>query len=455
MPLAEAKKESYAGEEGRTESSAPSRFGITLFRNGKKLRTIFPEKSVTIGRDRGNDIVYHLWSGTERFNLVEKIGANRFVLNITDKVVGKVRSAKSEVDFRDLICSGVLPRRNGLYQFEIAEGKEEELQFGELTFKFSFETPPAPPEIVSISKIMPTRRSLLATMDDEDRRFTYLFLSILTLSVFFLIFAFRVGTASNMIRVQDIPEVVAQLVDVEDLQNEMSGTGESKTEGAGGGGGGQNYGPSNEGPGVLSTGLLGLLTTEGFSGGPSVVDILGGSGGVGDIDAILGGLGGLTTSGAGGGLGGGGLGGLGGLGGSGGMDLAALLGGGGGGGFDSSELETAGTVTLTGPSSISGTGAGESGRTSSAISSVISAHMAGLQSAYNAQLKRNPNLGGKIVVTFTVNAQGIVTNAYVSSSTMNSPELESQVVSRIYGWKFPAVSGGEVTVVYPFVFIKI
>jgi TonB family protein len=251
--------------------------------------------------------------------------------------------------------------------------------------------------------------------------------------------------------------VVAQLVDVEDLQNEMSGTGESKTEGAGGGGGGggQNYGPSGEGPGVLSTGLLGLLTTEGFSGGPSVVDILGGSGGVGDIDAILGGLGGLTTSGAGGGLGGGGLGGLGGLGGSGGMDLAALLGGGGGGGFDSSELETAGTVTLTGPSSISGTGAGESGRTSSAISSVISAHMAGLQSAYNAQLKRNPNLGGKIVVTFTVNAQGIVTNAYVSSSTMNSPELESQVVSRIYGWKFPAVSGGEVTVVYPFVFIKI
>jgi hypothetical protein len=457
MPLAEAKKEGLAGDQGRTGPSPSRRFGITLYRNGRKLRTFFPEKSMTIGREPDNDIVYHQWSGSERFTLVEKVGAERFFLNVTDNVVGKVRFAKSEMDFSDLICSGVLPRKNGVYQFEITDGKEEELHFGELTFKIGFEIPPAPPEIVSISKIMPTRRSPLATMDDEDRRFTYLFLAILTLSVFFLIFAFRVGSASNLIKVQDIPEVVAQLVDVEDLQNQMTGTSETKTEGPGAGGGGgesKNYGPSGDGTGVLTTGLLGLLTTEGSSGGPSVVDILGNGSGVGDIDAVLGGLGGLTTSGAGGGLGGGGLGGLGGLGGSGGMDLAALLGGGGGGGFDSSELETAGTVTLTGPSSISGTGAGESGRTSSAISSVIAAHMAGLQSAYNAQLKRNPNLSGKIVVTFTINAQGVVTNAYVTSSTMNCPELESQIVSRIYGWKFPAVSGGEVTVIYPFVFIK-
>lgn len=458
MPLAKKKRADGTIDGGGVATAEPRKLGLTILRNGKELRTFFPDETITIGRGADNDIVYYDWQGSEAFSLLEKTGPDRYLLNMTEQMTGKVSYMGSDVDFRTLIIQGLLPRKDGVYQLEVVEGKEGELQFGELTLRFGYISPPAPPEPVSIAEIMPTRRGLTSTMDEEDRHFTYLFLGTLTLSVFFLIFAFKVGPIGDSLRIVDIPEVIAELINVEDLEESMMGVGEGEGEAigpGGGGGGGTNYGPgTDDGPGVYGTGLLGLLTTEGPSGGPSVVDILGGGGGAGDIDAILGGIGGLTTSGSGGGLGGGGGLGLGGLGGPGGMDLAALLGGGGGGGFDTSELETVGMVTLSGPQSISGTAEGESGRSSSAISNVISAHMAGLQSVYNAQLKKNPNLSGKVVVTFSINAQGIVTNAYISSSTMNCPEMESQIASRIYGWKFPAVSGGEVTVVYPFVFIK-
>jgi len=455
MPLANKRRKdtAFAGEG---ESLGLRQLGLTVYRNGKKLRTFFPQEKVTIGRDDENDISYFDWGGKEGFVLLERTGANRYLLNLNDQMSGKVSYMGVEVDFRTLIVQGLLPRKDSAFQFEIVEGKAGELNVGELTFEFGYLSPPAfvPPVI---DKIRPKRRSFTSTLDDEDRNFTYLLLGCLVLSAFFLIFAFIVGPKDNLLKIVDMPDVIAELVNVDDLEASMmgseEGTGEG-TGGGGGGGGGVNLTGGGDGTNVYSTGLLGILTTEGPSGGPSVVDILGGGGGASDIDAVLGGLGGLTTSGFGGGLGegGGGLG-LGGFGGSGGMDLAALLSS-GGGGFDSSELDMAGTVTLTGPSSVSGTAVGESGRSSSAISGVISAHMSGLQSAYNAQLKKNPNLQGKIVVTFTINAQGTVTNAYVSSSSMNSPEMESQIISRIYGWKFPAVSGGEVTVVYPFIFVK-
>jgi TonB family protein len=211
------------------------------------------------------------------------------------------------------------------------------------------------------------------------------------------------------------------------------------------GGVGSNSSSSNGGGGSTKKG----------EGGGSVLDLLGSSSGSGDLDSLLSGAGGITT-GEGGGLGGGG-GGLGlGLGGEGGglgdLSIDSLVEGSMEGG--STELKKSGSVSISTPSSISGEGASSSGRTSSAIYSIVKAHSGGIQHAYELQLKSNPGLGGKIVVQFTISASGSVSSVSIVSSTVNNSALESAVVNRIYNWRFPPVDEGSVTVVYPFVFVS-
>ncbi len=121
------------------------------------------------------------------------------------------------------------------------------------------------------------------------------------------------------------------------------------------------------------------------------------------------------------------------------------------------ELKKTGSVTVvgSGPSSIEGPGAVSEGRTAARINHIVRQHLAGIQNAYNSVLKGNPDLGsGKITVSFIISADGSVTSATVLSSTMDSPDLEAEVISRVYGWRFPAIEEGDVTVIYPFEFIN-
>ncbi|UCH78942.1 MAG: TonB family protein [Candidatus Coatesbacteria bacterium] len=94
------------------------------------------------------------------------------------------------------------------------------------------------------------------------------------------------------------------------------------------------------------------------------------------------------------------------------------------------------------------------GLTPSQINATITKRRSGIQSEYNALLKSNPHLGGgKIVVRFTIAADGRVTSAEVLSDTVGNAELSSAIVRRVRSWKFPR-AGGESTVIYPFVFVS-
>jgi TonB family protein len=111
-------------------------------------------------------------------------------------------------------------------------------------------------------------------------------------------------------------------------------------------------------------------------------------------------------------------------------------------------------VSVAGPTSIECPGASSEGRSAARINSVVRRHLAGIHNLYNAELKKNPDIGaGEITFEFVISADGSVKDVDVLSSTMNSPDLESSIISRIYGWRFPAIEEGEVTVVYPFLFV--
>jgi len=68
------------------------------------------------------------------------------------------------------------------------------------------------------------------------------------------------------------------------------------------------------------------------------------------------------------------------------------------------------------------------------ISAVVSKHNAAIQACYQRELRRNPDLKGKIVVRFTISPNGNVTHVELVSSTLNNERVERCVLSRIRRW---------------------
>ncbi len=85
----------------------------------------------------------------------------------------------------------------------------------------------------------------------------------------------------------------------------------------------------------------------------------------------------------------------------------------------------------------------------SQIQSVIRAHTAEIRGCYNKSLLKDPKLAGKVVVKFTIAADGSVSES-VSSKSDVSEALTGCIVDTAKTWRFPA-PGEQVVVSYPFV----
>jgi TonB family protein len=86
------------------------------------------------------------------------------------------------------------------------------------------------------------------------------------------------------------------------------------------------------------------------------------------------------------------------------------------------------------------------------INRVVRAHQAAIRYCYEKEVQRQPNLSGRVSVSWRINLQGSVTSARVASSTMNNAGVEGCIVRQVRHWQFPKPDGGECAVTYPFVF---
>ncbi|MGQ9706481.1 MAG: AgmX/PglI C-terminal domain-containing protein [bacterium] len=119
------------------------------------------------------------------------------------------------------------------------------------------------------------------------------------------------------------------------------------------------------------------------------------------------------------------------------------------------KVETSlGSVRIDDPLSITGEGAGDPLRSKSTINSVIRSRMGDIRNVYNLELRNNPTLEGKVVISLTITPDGSVVKANVISSSLNSSKLENAIISNILLAKFPPIVGGVVTTTYPFYFEK-
>lgn len=203
---------------------------------------------------------------------------------------------------------------------------------------------------------------------------------------------------------------------------------------------------------ATSAGILGLLKGRGGGTGDNASSVFGGSA-MASLDQNLAGLrssgmgdssgfGGLGVRGGGLGGGGGGLG-LGGLGTSG-------YGRGSGSGYGSVKIGRRGkhaVRVVRGRSKVVG------GLSQQVVGRYIKRYWAQFKYCYERQLTKDPNLYGKITITFTIAGNGRVSDSTVIQSTMHNANVEECVLRVVRRIRFPAPKGGgEVIVTYPFMF---
>ena len=87
------------------------------------------------------------------------------------------------------------------------------------------------------------------------------------------------------------------------------------------------------------------------------------------------------------------------------------------------------------------------------IQRVVRQHRREMTHCYEQELRRNPSLEGRIVMTWVIAANGSVVTASVAETTMNNRNVENCMAQRIRRWVFPEPDGGGIVRVnYPFNF---
>src|SRR5690625_374986 len=89
------------------------------------------------------------------------------------------------------------------------------------------------------------------------------------------------------------------------------------------------------------------------------------------------------------------------------------------------------------------------------IERVIREHRREIRACYTQQLRRNPDLEGKITISFVVDMSGNVASSRIGSTTMNNSAVEECIALRVQRWRFPEPKGGGIVRVnYPFTFVS-
>jgi hypothetical protein len=86
-----------------------------------------------------------------------------------------------------------------------------------------------------------------------------------------------------------------------------------------------------------------------------------------------------------------------------------------------------------------------------AVRATVGRALGGIKACYERALRRNPTLGGRVSVVFTVGGGGRVVSASATNNTV-APEVGTCIVGRIRSLRFPPPQGGNVTFSYPFFF---
>jgi outer membrane biosynthesis protein TonB len=412
---------------------------------------------ITIGHDAKNTIVLPPSEDLPaRFALFENRN-NQYQLVFDDAMQGRVHLGSSDVDFDRLRKQGLAQERGTHYVLPLQDSARGKVDLGDVTLFFQFvapipasEKPVLPPDVQG------------GFWKELDRTFFLILAASLFLNFVWGSFIFFSETPrepeltldeleDRFVRADIIPkqppkqEVVAEApkaAEEEKPQEDVKDPGDSKAS---------DNAPKDAAQRkaevvkkVSGKGLLKILGSSGSSGGGAFADVLGGSTGGGEIAEALAGAGGVGVATAeaigAGGQKGGGTG-----------DVAGIgdLGTSGGGKVD---LGSKKEVAVTGRVKDAAPEVDSADVDRDALARYVKARLKAIQNCYEKELKRNPNLKGKVVVRFSIMPSGRTGDIDIEENTLGNDAVGSCIRSVIRSWVFPFKPDDEVPVAYPFVF---
>jgi hypothetical protein len=81
---------------------------------------------------------------------------------------------------------------------------------------------------------------------------------------------------------------------------------------------------------------------------------------------------------------------------------------------------------------------------------VIRSHFADVEACYAPVAQRDPSIGGRLVVQWTLGADGTPTAVAIVNDTLRSPAVTECIRARARTWRFPPPGSGVSVVRYPF-----
>jgi hypothetical protein len=136
------------------------------------------------------------------------------------------------------------------------------------------------------------------------------------------------------------------------------------------------------------------------------------------------------------------------------IDDLGTSGGAGGRGFGASGggLGAGGVPGPVGSVAAGGADIDSSDVTQGEVAGFVRARMGGIRACYEAQLRRNHALQGRITIAFVIRETGTLADVSANENTLGSAEVARCIVGMIRSWRTPFRPAASVSVEYPFVF---
>ncbi len=432
---------------------------IGLIQGGKIIeeRLVRRREPVTIGTAPKNTLVVPASRLPKTFTLFE-VRSGQYHLAFTDQMTGRVSVGHSVVDFVSLKSQNLVKKRGGVYAYPLPETARGKITVGEVTLLFQFVTAPPQP-------VQPTlpREARGGWVKSIDKFFTALLL-ISAIGHFGASWQFYHTPFPSELSFDQIPDrflkIIAPEIPDEDIPEPDPTEGETVKEAKDD----EPDEPVDDGPDeeeiktkaaskevqdkVRTVGLLRILgaVSDGSGGGYGVADLIG-TGGLGeDLDAALANVSGVGVAS-----------------GSDALDMRTGVAG-GSGTADIGDMATSGsgsgkvgtgkrkTPRIKGRISSGRLEVESSTVDSQSISRFIKVRMKSIVSCYEAELKRNPALRGKLLIRITISRRGTVSDLSIEKDTLGSSTVVNCVRNRIRPWRFPVKPEEDTAVSIPFIF---
>ena len=453
-------------------TSGPKVLRIGVIQSGKIVeeRIIRRRETVSVGSSERNHFVVQSANMPSRFELFQLVG-NDYILNFTEDMRGRVGLPAGVQDLAQLRASGAARNAGSYWQVKLNDNSRGKVTIGETTLLFQFVTPPP---------VQPRPQLPAAARGGFVKGIDWVFTAFVTFS-FMMHFGFIIYLENADwdldSGIGELPPELSQMIldepppppedtpteEVTDAPTEEAVAEAPSTHAPASNAHAENTGaeaPSQaeatarmaeEASAAAEMLLVGALgEADGafrdvLAGGAvtgNAADVLAQANGVG---VASGAAGGALRSRGGGGNGSGEGGGLGGLAAAGGAGATAQQ----NEGTQVVEVRVRGNLRLDDGEAIGGDGDFDARQ----VVSLIRQRLSAIRACYERELRRNPQLAGKVTVDFTIQTTGSVSGVRASENTTGDSAVATCVTGVVQRFRWnPGPEGGSVTFSYPFVF---